>query len=323
MTVANVMTDDLLAPKTPSRGRAVGPRSFAAEPGRVTRTVILGIVGLVFLVPIAAMIEFSLRVGQPVNGHQAYGFQHYTAVFDPVNSAAYGVLFQGILNSVGIVAITVVIVLVLLLPTMIFVELKYPKLRRVLEFICLIPITIPSIVLVVGFVPVYSVVASIFGSYAWTLSFAVGIIVLPYAYRPIAANLRAIEVVILSEASRSLGAGWGSVLWRVILPNLRRGILSSVFITIAVVLGEYTIASFLSQNTFQTALLLVQHTDPYVAVIFALIALVFAFILLVVIGRIGAGSPKPRRLRGPRATSVSGAPDSTAPDSTALTGRTA
>jgi len=322
MTVANIMTDDVLVPKTPSRGRSVGPRSFAAEPGKITRTLILGIVGLVFIVPIAAMIEFSLRVGQPVNGHQAYGFLHYTAVLDPINSAAYSVLFQGIMNSVGIVAITVVIVLVLLLPTMIFVELKFPRLRRVLEFICLIPITIPSIVLVVGFVPVYSVVASIFGSYAWTLSFAVGIIVLPYAYRPIASNLRAIEVVILSEASRSLGAGWGNVLWRVILPNLRRGILSSVFITIAVVLGEYTIASFLSQNTFQTALLLVQHTDPFVAVIFALFALIFAFILLVVIGRIGSGSPKPRRIRGPRrSSSTPSAP--TTPDSTEPTRRTA
>jgi len=135
---------------------------------------------------------------------------------------------------------------------------------------------------------VYSVVAQIVGSYPWTMAFAVGIIVLPYAYRPIAANLAAVEVVVLSEAGRSLGAGWGQVLLRVILPNLRRGILASCFITVAVVLGEYTIASFLSQNTFQTALLLVQHTDPYVAVIFAVLALVFAFVLLLLIGRLGS-----------------------------------
>ncbi len=293
MTVANATTTDLLAPK-PS-GRLVGPRSFAAEPSRATRTTILVIVGIVFLVPIFAMVEFSLRVGQRVNGVQSYGFEHFVAVFNPANSGTYSVLFQGIVNSLGICAITVAIVLVLLLPTMIFVELKFPKLRRVLEFICIIPITIPSIVLVVGFVPVYSVVASIFGSYPWTLAFAVGIIVLPYAYRPIAANLAAVEVTILSEASRSLGAGWGNVLWRIILPNLRRGILASCFITIAVVLGEYTIASFLSQNTFQTALVLIQHTDPYVAVIFSVFALVFVFVLLLLIGRLGSGGRSNRR----------------------------
>lgn len=293
MTVANATTTDLILPKPSSRG--VGPRSFRVEPSRTTRTVILGIVGIFFLVPVFGMVEFALRVGQPVNGLQTYGFSHFVAVFDPVNSGTYSVLFQGIVNSLGICAITVAIVLALLLPTMIFVELKFPRLRRVLEFICIIPVTIPSIVLVVGFVPVYSVVAGIFGSYPWTMAFAVGIIVLPYAYRPIAANLAAVEVVILSEASRSLGAGWGSVLWRVILPNLRRGILASCFITVAVVLGEYTIASFLSQNTFQTALVLIQHTDPYVAVIFSLFALLFVFVLLILIGRLGSGGRRNRR----------------------------
>jgi putative spermidine/putrescine transport system permease protein len=293
VTVANATTTDLILPKPSSRG--VGPRSFRVEPSRTTRTVILGIVGIFFLVPVFGMVEFALRVGQPVNGLQTYGFSHFVAVFDPVNSGTYSVLFQGIVNSLGICAITVAIVLALLLPTMIFVELKFPRLRRVLEFICIIPVTIPSIVLVVGFVPVYSVVAGIFGSYPWTMAFAVGIIVLPYAYRPIAANLAAVEVVILSEASRSLGAGWGSVLWRVILPNLRRGILASCFITVAVVLGEYTIASFLSQNTFQTALVLIQHTDPYVAVIFSLFALLFVFVLLILIGRLGSGGRRNRR----------------------------
>jgi len=289
MTVANAATTDLITPMPPRPSRrTVGPRSFAAEPGAAARWTILGLVGVVFAVPVIGMIEFAFRVGQPENGVQAYGFQHFVSVFDPATSEAYSVLFQGILNSLAICVLTVVIVLVLLLPTMILVELKFPKLRRALEFVCIIPVTFPSIVLVVGFVPVYSIVARIFGSNAWTLAFAIGIIVLPYAYRPIAANLAAVDVVMLSEASRSLGAGWGSVFRWIILPNLRRGILSSCFITIAVVLGEYTIASFLSQNTFQTALILVQHTDPYVAVIFALFALLFAFVLLVLIGRIGS-----------------------------------
>jgi putative spermidine/putrescine transport system permease protein len=261
---------------------------YQPEPTKTTRTIILVVIGVVFLIPIAAMVEFSLRLGQAVNGVQPYSFIHYAAIFDPAQEANYDQLFTGIVNSLMICAITVLIVLVLLLPTMILVELKLPKMRRWLEFVCIIPITIPTIVLIVGFVPVYSEVASIFGSYPWTLSFAVGIICLPYAYRPIAANLAAVDVVTLTEASRSLGAGWVSVLWHVLLPNLRRGIFAACFITVAVVLGEYTIASFLSQNTFQTALAQLQHTDPYVAVIFAVFALLFAFVLLLIIGRLGS-----------------------------------
>ncbi|QWT25243.1 ABC transporter permease subunit [Subtercola sp. PAMC28395] len=249
----------------------------------MARWVILGVAGVLFVVPILSMLEFSLRSGQS----GAHGLEHYSAIFGG-SAGTYAVLFQGILNSLVICLITVLIVLLLLLPTMILVEIAFPRLRGVLEFICIIPITIPSIVLVVGFIPVYSVVARIFGSNPWTLAFAVGIIVLPYAFRPIAANLAGVEVVTLSEAGRSLGASWAQVLWRVILPNLRTGIVSACFITVAVVLGEYTIASFLSQNTFQTALVLVQHTDPYVAVIFAVFALALAFVLLLVIGRLGS-----------------------------------
>jgi putative spermidine/putrescine transport system permease protein len=259
---------------------------FGATPSRTSRNIILIVVGAVFVVPILAMLEFTLEIGQPVKNVQQYGIQHYLDVFNPANESTYDQLFQGVQNSLVIALFTVIIILVLLLPTMILIELKFPRLRKVIEFICLIPITIPTIALVVGFIPAYKTVALIFGSTPYTLAFAIGIICLPYAFRPIATNLAAVEVTTLSEAARSLGASWAQVIVRVILPNLRRGILSAVLLTVAVVLGEYTIASFLSQTTFQTALLLIQQTDPYAGVIFAVFALIFVFILLVIIGRV-------------------------------------
>ncbi len=285
----------------PKRGRA--PR-YGAEPSRAARLIILVAVGIVFVIPLVAMFEFSLRTsGRP----GVYNFTHYVAIFhpDPAAGVDYSPLFQGITNSLLICIITVALMMLILLPTMLLVELRYPRVRRVLEFICILPITIPSIVLVVGFVPVYQKVAAVFGSDAWTLAFAVGIIVLPYAFRPIATNIAAFDLVTLSEAARSLGGSWPVVIWRVILPNMRRGIISAIFLTIAVVLGEYTIASFLSQNTFQTALLLISQTDPYVAVIFALAALVFAFVLLVLIGCFGAIDPGAREASRARKTARS------------------
>jgi putative spermidine/putrescine transport system permease protein len=271
---------------------------FGATPSNTTRNIILIIVGVVMIIPILAMIQYTLQVGQPVKGVQQYGIQHYLDVFNPANEATYDPLFQGVQNSLVIALFTVIIILVLLLPAMILIELKFPRLRKVIEFICLIPLTIPTVVLVVGFIPAYQTVARIFGSTPYTLAFAIGIICLPYAFRPIATNLAAVEVTTLSEAARSLGASWFDVMWRVILPNLRRGILSAILLTVAVVLGEYTIASFLSQTTFQTALLLIQQTDPYAGVIFAVFALIFVFILLVLIGRLGTfrgGRPSRRK----------------------------
>ena len=268
------------------RGRGAPRRGrVGAIPGRSTSSIILAVSAVLFLLPIGAMLLFTFRVsGDPAS----FTLVHYEAIFDPNQELTYDQLFEGIGNSLVICLITVAIVLLVLLPTMVLVELRYARLRRAIEFVCLLPITVPTVVLVVGFVPVYQVVAGAFGSVPWTLSFAIGVIVLPYAYRPIQANIASFDIVVLSEAARSLGAGWMSVLGRVILPNLKRGILSACFLTIAVVLGEFTIASFLNQTTFQTALFLLQQTDPYVAAIFAVFALVFAFVLLLVIGRVGS-----------------------------------
>lgn len=257
---------------------------IGAEPGKIARWVILGLVGIVFAVPIIALIEFSFRAG--LSG--GYTLDHWISLFAPENARTYRDLFQSIGNSFILAAVTVGIVLVLLLPTMILVHIQFPRLRRVLEFICIIPITVPAIVLVVGLAPVYSVVVKVFGGSIWTLAFAYGITVLPYAYRAIQANLDAVPVVTLSEAARSLGANWVRVLWFVLLPNLRRGVLAASFITVAVVLGEFTIASLLNRRNLQTALLQVSQSDPWVAAILAVLALALAFVLLLLIGRLGS-----------------------------------
>jgi putative spermidine/putrescine transport system permease protein len=263
--------------------KLAGPVRLGLAPSRVTRWIILGVVAVVFAVPLLSLLEFSLRDGFTGN----YTLIHWTGLFDPENARPYRQLFQAIGNSFLLAAVTVGIVLVILLPTMLLVHLSFPKLRRVLEFICIIPITVPAIVLVVGLAPVYSFVVKIFGSGTWTLAFAYGILVLPYAYRAIQANLDGVPVVTLSEAARSLGAGWPTVVWSVLLPNLRRGVLAAAFITVAVVLGEFTIASLLNRRNLQTAILQVSQSDPWIAAILALLALAFAFILLLIIGRLG------------------------------------
>lgn len=260
------------------------PGRIGAEPGRIARWVILVAVGVVFAIPLVAMAEFSLSTRDGTG----YTLEHWVGLFSPESARVYRGLFVAIGNSFLLAAVTVAIVLVVLLPTMVLVHLQFPRLRRVLEFICIIPITVPAIVLVVGLAPVYGVVVRVLGGSVWTLAFAYGITVLPYAYRAIQSNLDAVPVVTLSEAARSLGASWPVVLLRVLLPNLRRGVLAAAFISVAVVLGEFTIASLLNRVNLQTALLQVGQSDPWVAVILALLALAFAFLLLLVIGRLGS-----------------------------------
>jgi putative spermidine/putrescine transport system permease protein len=270
-----------------SRPVGSGAARVGATPSRTTATIILVLAALGFLYPLYSLFRFAFWPTAQTHG---FTLQHLERLADPGQAYMYAQLFQGIQNSLVIAAVTVVLMIVFLLPAMILAELRYRRVRQVIEFVCLLPISIPTVVLAVGFVPVYQQIWHVTGSVAWVLAFAIGIIVLPYAYRPIQSNMSGLDMVTLSEASRSLGAGWLQTVWSVILPNLRRGILSSALITVSVVLGEYTIASFLTQNTFQTALALLQHADPYVAATFALGALLLIFLILALIGAVGSFS---------------------------------
>jgi putative spermidine/putrescine transport system permease protein len=266
---------------SPQTGRPGQTLRFG--PGPVARSIIWSVFGLFFLIPLFSMLEFTLRTAKP----GVYNFDRWVLVFSG-STTRYDRIYQGLGNSLVLALVTVLIMLLVLLPTMILVELRFRRLRRVLEVVCLLPIMIPAIVMVVGLAPTYAVVTQIFGSGAWTLAFAYGITVLPYAYRAIQSNIAAIDVVTLSEAGRSLGAGWMSVLTRILVPNLGRGILAASVLSVAVVLGEFTIASLLSRVNLQTSLLLVSQSDPFVAVIFALLALLFAFLLLFIVDRLVA-----------------------------------
>ena len=52
--------------------------------------------------------------------------------------------------AVGLAVITTVVTIVLILPTAVYVHLRLPGLRRLLEGITILPIVIPPVVLIVG-----------------------------------------------------------------------------------------------------------------------------------------------------------------------------
>ena len=136
------------------------------------------------------------------------------------------------------------VTLVLLVPTMIWIRLRVQWLARTVEFLCLLPLTIPAIVLVVGLGSIYNRIQH-YELSALMLFWVYVILALPYAYRALSAGLTAIDVTTLSEAARSLGASWFTVIVRVIAPNMRQAILNALILTASLVLGEFTIAYLL------------------------------------------------------------------------------
>ena len=151
-------------------------------------------------------------------------------------------------------------------PTAYWVQLRVPRARPVVEFVTLLPFVIPPVVLVFGLIRVYSRPAvplthTDIGS-TRLLVFGYVVLSLPYMYRAVDTGLRSIDVRSLTEAAQSMGAGWFTILWRIILPNLRVALLSGAFLTLAIVLGEFTIASFLARPAFGPYLTLLSQTRP-------------------------------------------------------------
>jgi putative spermidine/putrescine transport system permease protein len=201
-------------------------------------------------------------------------------------------VFDGIATSLEIAVLTVFGMLLLLVPTMVWTVVRVPRMRRVIEFLCLLPIAIPAIVIVVGIAPIYRWMGQhlgVVGASPLTLAFIDIILVLPFAYRAIEASLRSVDTATLADASRSLGAGWPRTILQVIVPNIRGGILSASVLATALVLGEYTISSLLAFNTMQVVIWQLGKIDPFISVALAFSALAFAFVLLFVITRFAPG----------------------------------
>ncbi|MCW2665208.1 MAG: ABC-type transporter, permease subunit [Frankiales bacterium] len=239
------------------------------------RWMVLGLAGVFFVLPLYAMLDFSTK---GVGG--ARDLSAWRAI--PQDEELRG----AIVTSMELAGLTAVLMLVLLVPTLTWVRLRLPRVQRLVEFLCLLPLIIPAIVLVVGIAPLYSWVTYVFGDTPLTLTFVYVVLVLPYAYRALDAGLAGMDLKTLSEAARSLGASWTTVMLRVVLPNLRGAVLSAALLSVALVLGEFTLASLLNFQTLQVAITLTGKRNAALAIAVSLAALVFAFVLLVVLTRL-------------------------------------
>jgi putative spermidine/putrescine transport system permease protein len=261
---------------------------------QVFRGIVFLVMGLFFLVPIAAMFEFSTRGRSDTDPRTLVAWTNIIKTPD---------LVDAITASLELALITSVAMLVLLLPTMVWVRLRLPGLHRIVEFLCLLPLTIPAIALVVGIFPINRWMRINISDSILMLSFFYLVLVLPYAYRALDAGLAAIDIKTLSEAARSLGAGWGTVMVRVIVPNMSSAILNACLLAVAVVLGEYTFANLLTYENLQVAIVYVGLTSATTSIAVAVASLFFAFMLLMILSLVGRPRDRAARAEEPLAAS--------------------
>jgi putative spermidine/putrescine transport system permease protein len=201
----------------------------------------------------------------------------------------------GLFYSFVVGVITIIVSLLIIVPTAYWVRLRVPRLRPVVEFVTLMPFVIPPVILVFGLIRVYSgrpiqLTATSFGSDLLLVA-AYVVLSFPYMYRAVDTGLAAIDVRTLTEAAQSMGSGWARILWRVIFPNLRTSILSGAFLTLAIVVGEYTIATFLARNdAFGVYLSLLGRSQPYTPAAVSLISFGLTWLAMGAIAFLGRGT---------------------------------
>ncbi|WP_238018510.1 ABC transporter permease subunit [Dactylosporangium sp. AC04546] len=263
----------------------------AAAPKRrrrsVDRPIILAIAAVYFLVPLAAAIWFTIEDKR--NG--GVTGEYYAAI-----PAADG-FAAALRRSLSLAVLTVLGVLLVTVPAMLAVTLRLPRLRPVVEGLSLLPLVIPPIALVAGVRDMLALgpnelagtplgdflVSSQDPELPYILIIVYIVLATPFAYRSLDAGIRSIDAKTLVDAARGLGASWPTVVWRVLLPNLRSAVLGAAFLTLGLVLGEYTIASILLFETLPTWLVKISGSSGQLSVAVSTASLLFTWILLLVV----------------------------------------
>ncbi|MFF0428571.1 ABC transporter permease [Streptomyces sp. NPDC004520] len=283
--------------------RPTAPARTRRRP-RVWRGLVLGLGGAYFLVPLIASFVFTVHTpGQGVS------FEAYTALL-----SADG-FTQSLLLSLGLAAATITLALLLAVPALVAVRLGAPRLRPVVEVMCMLPLVVPPIALVTGIstvlrwgpdhlsrTPLYQTFIAVQNEdFPFVLVLAYTVMALPFVYRSLDAGLRAVDVPTLVEAARNCGASWPYVMLRVILPNLRSSLAGAAFLTLALVLGEFTIASILGFRPFAVWIVSISGAQARMSVAVSLLSLVITWLLLLLLSRAGTaqtgtpGAPRTSR----------------------------
>jgi putative spermidine/putrescine transport system permease protein len=251
---------------------------------------VLGLAGLYFLVPLAASVVFTVDVpGEGIT------FDAYTQIFSTDG------FVSSLLLSLELALATIVVVLLLMVPAMVALRLGAPRLRAVVEVVCSLPLVVPPIAFVAGIgtvlkwgpehlsrTPLFETFVAIQNpDFPFILVLAYVVMALPFVYRALDAGLRAVDVRTLVEAARSCGAGWPQALARAVLPNLRGALLNASFLTLALVLGEFTVAQLLGFQPFAVWIVNVSGSQAQLSVAVSVLSLLVTWALLLVLAGFG------------------------------------
>ena len=251
--------------------------------------VFLLLVLLYLIVPLISMLVFGLT------GSRGLDLSTLVQIFgDKDFSQTLGI-------SLELALAATLLSVILVTPTVYWMQLRLPGARPLLDILSLIPFAAPAIVMAFGLVEVYSGSNTLINVLSLglvpllsnppfnvvntppLLVCAYVVISLPFVYRPIDNSLRSTNTRVLTEAAYSLGCGWWRTFLTVILPNIWPGIISAALLTFSTVMGEFTLASLFSIYTFPIYLNQTGQEDPHKAASLSILSFILTLLCVLAI----------------------------------------
>jgi len=237
--------------------------------GSALRGVVLALAFVFFVAPLYAGSKFSLQ-----NNAGAFSF---SSLGDLTKAQGFSASF---LLSTELTIVTMIGVLFLVVPTVIFIHLRVPSLTRALEVVSLMPIVFPPIIIVLGFMHEAPGALLV---WPYHLAPMYLVLTLPFVVRSIESGLSALDVRTLVDAARSLGSSFFVILRRVLLPNLSSALIASSALVIAFVYSEYTMAQFQQRPTLPVWIAQFAMSSGHISTAAAMVSLLGAWVLLSVV----------------------------------------
>ncbi|MBY8072971.1 ABC transporter permease [Vibrio fluvialis] len=210
------------------------------------KTVVYGIVGIM-LVPIIATLVYSLssRWGATILPDGFTLDWYLKLLSDARFIEAFG---RSLLVCVAALALSTL----LILPAIFVVFYYFPKLDRVMNLLILLPFAVPPVVSSVGLLQLYADSDVPIVGTPWILIGTYFTIALPFMYRALANSFSAINLRDLMDVAHLLGASTTQAFLQIVLPNVRKGLMASLFLSFSFLLGEFVFANILVGTRYET-----------------------------------------------------------------------
>ncbi|MFY0656436.1 MAG: ABC transporter permease [Neptunomonas phycophila] len=210
------------------------------------KTVVYSIVGIM-LIPIVATFLYSVASswGATILPDDFTLEWYVTLLTDERFLLAFG-------RSLFICFSTLALSVLLIMPVIFIVHYYFPKLDKVMNVLILLPFAVPPVVSSVGLLQLYADSDVQLIGTPWILMGTYFTIALPFMYRAISNSFAAINLHDLMDAAHLLGASTPRAFWLVILPNLKKGLLASLFLSFSFLLGEFVFANMLVGTRYET-----------------------------------------------------------------------